>query len=213
MRTIIATDIHGITREMRSMLEIFGTDAIFLSPWQMDVCPFKDEQEAVCEFVAHNGIESYAEKIRLAANNEPAFIVAFSVGATAAWIYSASSESNPLSVATLFYGSRIRDYSSLVPRFGVTAIFAEQEPSFSPVELAKSIAGKDVLAAVEPHTAHGFMNPRSKNHVPSLCSAYLRELIRKRESHRSGLSAVLNRHSSDSHSVAQGCETEPRRAT
>ena len=176
MRTIIATDIHGVTAELRSMIEPLVSGAIFLSPWDTETCPFTNEQEAVSTFISQNGIESYAEKISAAANHEPAYIIGFSVGASAAWLHSASNNCNLNSVATLFYGSRIRDYSSLVPRINITAIFAETESSFSPDEIARTIARDNVHTFIESGTFHGFMNPRSANFAPTQCSAHLQKL-------------------------------------
>ena len=176
MRIIVAADIHGVTDELRSMMGAVARGAIFLSPWDTDACPFAYEQAAVSAFVSNRGIESYADKIALMANEEPAYIVGFSVGASAAWLHSASSRCNPNSAATLFYGSRIRDYSSLEPRIGVTAIFAETESSFSPAEIARTIARDNVRTCVEPGTFHGFMNSRSANYAPKQCLAHLQAL-------------------------------------
>lgn len=176
MRVIIAADIHGVTTELRSMMEPVASGAIYLSPWDTDACPFDNEREAVSEFISRRGIESYAEKIALTATDEPAYIVGFSVGASAAWLYSASSRCHPNSEATLFYGSRIRDYSSRVPGIRVTAVFAETEPSFSSAKIATAIAGDNVSTFIEPGTFHGFMNPRSANYSATPCRAHLRSL-------------------------------------
>lgn len=176
MKTIIAADIHGVTAELRAMLQPIVGDAVFLSPWDTDVSPFADEGEAVATFIARDGIATYAQKITATAASEPAFIVAFSVGASAAWLHAASGDGNPHSTATLFYGSRIRDYASLKPRFDITAIFAETEASFSPARLADIIAGGRVRAFVEPGTLHGFMNPRSPNFAADRCADHLQRL-------------------------------------
>lgn len=176
MKVIIATDIHGITPEFRSMFEPIARDALFLSPWDCDTNPFENEQEAVSVFIAQNGLQSYAEKISAAANAEPAYIIGFSVGASAAWLHCASSHCNPKSVATLFYGSRIRDFTFLELKINMTVVFAETEPSFLPDQVAKIITSENVLTIIEPNTFHGFMNPRSSNFSPTLCSMYLQRL-------------------------------------
>jgi hypothetical protein len=176
MKTIVVADIHGVTTELRAMLEPVVGDALFLSPWDSDVCPWRDEGEAVATFIARDGIATYAQKIAAAAAGEPAFIIAFSVGASAAWLHAASGGGNPHSAATLFYGSRIRDYASLKPRFDVTAIFAETEASFLPARLAGIIAGDRVRTFIEPDTLHGFMNPCSANYAAARCASHLQEL-------------------------------------
>jgi dienelactone hydrolase len=176
MKILIATDIHGITAELRSMIEPVISGAVFLSPWDTETSPFSDEQEAVSSFISRNGIETYAEKIASAANQEAAFIIGFSVGASAAWLHSASQRCHLNSVATLFYGSRIRDYSLLVPRINITAIFAATESSFSPDQIAAIIARDNVQTLIEPGTFHGFMNPLSANFAATQCTAHLHKL-------------------------------------
>jgi len=176
VRTIVAADIHGVTAALRSLIRPFASEATFVSPWERDGCPYASEQQAHSALIAKNGIESYAEKISAAAGDEPAFIIAFSVGASAAWLHAASGKGHPASLATLFYGSRIRDYSTLIPSFAITAIFAETEASFSPVQLAKIIASDRVHTAIEMGTGHGFMNPCSTNFSAAQCSAHLQKL-------------------------------------
>jgi dienelactone hydrolase len=176
MKVIVAADIHGVTWQLRAMIRPLAEAAIFLSPWDGDACPFPNEQDAHAAFIAGTGLESYAKKIAAAAGNDPAFIVGFSVGASAAWLHAASGDGHAASVATLYYGSRIRDHSSRVPRFRITAIFAEAEPSFVPAQLARIIASDRVHVAIEPGTAHGFMNPCSANFEADRCTAHLQEL-------------------------------------
>ncbi len=190
MLILIATDIHGITAELRSLLAPLGRDAVFVSPWDTDACPYANEQEAVSVFIAQNGIASYAEKIAATAGQGPVFLIGFSVGATAAWVYAAQHDCHPHSLATLFYGSRIRDYSGLIPKIAVTAVFAEQEPSFLPAELAQAIARDPVRASVEPGTLHGFMNPCSAHYAPAACARYLQALITESARHHQLLGAT-----------------------
>ena len=175
-RTIVAADVHGVTARLRSLLGPLCGDAIFVSPWDGDGCPYASEQQAHSAFLANHGMASYADKIAAAAGDEPAFIVAFSVGASAAWLHAASGKGHPDSRATLFYGSRIRDYSSLIPRFAITAVFAESEPSFSPAGLAQIIASDRVHTVIESGTAHGFMNPLSPNFATRQCLLHLQRL-------------------------------------
>ena len=85
MRTIVAADLHGVTGPLRSLLAQVDGDAVFVSPWAGDACPFADEAAAHAAFIAQNGGERYAEKIAAVAASDPVFIVAFSVGASASW--------------------------------------------------------------------------------------------------------------------------------
>lgn len=176
MRIVVAADIHGVTAALRSTIGRLAGDALLVSPWDADACPFANEHDAHAAFIAARGIESYARKIAAAAAADPAFIIAFSVGASATWLHAASGQGHPASVATLFYGSRIRDYLSLTPNFAITAIFAESEASCAPVRVARAIASDRVHASIEPGTGHGFMNPASANFSPALCAAHLQKL-------------------------------------
>ena len=83
MRVIVATDIHGISPQFRSMIEPTVGKAVFLSLWDTETCPYADEHKAVSAFISQNGIERYAAKISAAANGEPAYIVGFSVSGLA----------------------------------------------------------------------------------------------------------------------------------
>ena len=189
MRTIVAADLHGVTAGLRSLITPFVCEAIFVSPWDGDGCPFASEQQAHSALMAKKGIESYADKISAAAGNEPAFIIAFSAGASAAWLHAASGKGHPDSLATLFYGSRIRDYSTLIPRFNITVVFAESEASFSPAGLAQIIASDRVHTVIESGTAHGFMNPCSPNYAADRCSAQLQKLALALAEFRASLAA------------------------
>lgn len=180
MKTIVAADIHGVSAPLRALLAPLFGDVVLLSPWAGEGCPYASESQAHAAFIAARGVLSYAARIAQAAGDEPAFIVAFSVGASAAWLYAASDGAHPRSVATLFYGSRIRDHGSLAPKFDVTAVFAQSEASFCPAELARRIAGGRVRAYLEAGTAHGFMNPLSANYRATLAAAYLERLAKAR---------------------------------
>lgn len=176
VKTIVAADLHGVTRELRALFAPLAGDALFVSPWPGDGCPYASEQQAHAAFIAADGVAAYAAKIAALLAGEAAFIVAFSVGASAAWVHAASAAADRRSVATLYYGSRIREHASLVPRFPVHAVFAASEPSFSPAALARRIAGGNVSCLVEAGTAHGFMNPCSPNFAAGPCAAQLQRL-------------------------------------
>ena len=184
MKTIVAADLYGVTRELRAQLAPLAADTIFVSPWATDGCPYASEREAHAAFIAGDGLARYAARIAEAAGDAAAYFVAFSVGASAVWLHAASEKANAASAATLFYGSRIRDYAALVPRFAIEAIFAQEEAAFSPAELAARIAGPRVHATVVAATAHGFMNPLSPGYSAGHCATFLRRLVAERARHR-----------------------------
>ena len=184
MKTIVAADLYGVTRALREQFAPLADDTIFVSPWATDECPYASESEAHAAFIAGDGLARYAERIGAVAGGEPAFIVAFSVGASAAWIHTARECAHPASVATLFYGSRIRDHATLTPRCEISAIFAQNEAAFAPADLLPRIAGPRVHAEIVAGTAHGFMNPLSPGYCAAHCAAFLRRIVGARACHR-----------------------------
>ena len=184
MRTIVVADLYGVTRELRALLAPLADDAVFISPWDGDACPHASEREAHTAFIAGDGLARYAERIAEVAGEAPACFVAFSVGASAVWLHAASARAHPASVATLFYGSRIRDYAQLVPRFAVDAVFAQHEASFAPADLLARIAGGRVRAGIVAGSAHGFMNPLSPGYDAGLSRVYVARLVAARERQR-----------------------------
>ena len=170
-RIVVAADIHGATDGACALAERLGAE--LFSPWPAGVCPYPSEAAAHAAFIADGGIEAYAARLSEALHTTPAFIVGFSVGATAAWLHAASDEAAASSEAWLFYGSRIRLHADLTPKFPVRVVFAEHEAAFSPAELAPRIAGERVCVVVEPNVAHGFMNAHSENFSAGLCEHYI----------------------------------------
>lgn len=181
MKTIIASDIHGIRNELKDLLAPLGDQLTFLSPWEGEGCPYASEQLAHQALMADKGIEAYAGKIAECAGGEPVFLIAFSVGATAAWLHACSERAHPGSAGVLFYGSRIRDHAQRVPKFPIDAIFAEREASFEPGDLLRAISGEKVDCAIVPGTAHGFMNPCSANFDAALARRLLGKLVTARQ--------------------------------
>jgi dienelactone hydrolase len=161
MNSIVASDIYGITPELRALARSLGEGAILLSPWAGDGCPYASEAQAHAAFVAADGLAAYADKLSAAAGSSPVFLVGFSVGATAAWLYAAQQCTHAQSRALLYYGSRIRFYTALKPSFPVRAFFAEHEAAFAPADIVPLIASNTVAVQIVPGSSHGFMNPRS----------------------------------------------------
>ncbi len=179
MQIIVATDIHGINDSLKAMFEDFNNEIKFLWPWNTDKCPYKTEQEAVAAFHSQNGLVTYQQKIAEAAGSKPSFLIGFSVGATSMWLYAASENCHPDSHAQLIYGSRIRDYLSIVPRCKASLIFAEHESSFRPESVATKMMNTPVACTIIKNTRHGFMNP----HSPHYDEALTRQQLAQMKSH------------------------------
>lgn len=176
MKIIVASDIYGITPAVRSLAESLGRHSVVLAPWDGEGCPYATEQEAHAAIVAGDGLAGYTARVTAAAGEAPAFLVGFSVGATAIWLHAAGAGCHPDSRAVLFYGSRIRNHLALRPRCRVRAIFAEHEAAFAPKDIVARIASENVAVHIEPGASHGFMNPLSPGYDAALERKYV-ELI------------------------------------
>lgn len=185
MKTLVITDLYGITAELKALLAPLGDSLQYLSPWLGEGCPFPDEGGAHRAFIAEEGFAAYVRRIERACGGEPAFLFAFSVGATAAWLHACSGEAHPESSAVLFYGSRIREHAQRVPKFPLEAIFAEREAAFEPRELVLSLNRARFDARIVPGTAHGFMNPCSPNYDADIAARWIDEIADRRR-RRSG---------------------------
>lgn len=176
MQILVATDIHGINDQLKALFQEFGQAIQFLSPWDTDKCPYKTEQEAVAAFHSQNGLVTYQQKIAEAAGITPCFLIGFSVGATSMWLYTVSENCHPDSHAQLIYGSRIRDYLSIVPRCKTSLIFAEHESSFQPESVATKMMNTPVACTIIKNTRHGFMNPHSPHYDEALTRQQLAQM-------------------------------------
>ncbi|MHC1789380.1 dienelactone hydrolase family protein [Solidesulfovibrio sp.] len=178
MHMIVAADIYGITPALAALAGSLDRQAVVLSPWDGEGCPFATEAAAHTAFVAGEGVAGYAARVTAAAGDAPAFLLGFSAGATAVWLHAAGAGCHPASRAVLFYGSRIRNHLALRPRCRVQAIFAEVEAAFDPKTLIAQIVSENVTVHIEPGAAHGFMNPLS----PGYCADFARkygEMVRQ----------------------------------
>ncbi|MDR3641560.1 MAG: hydrolase [Humidesulfovibrio sp.] len=176
---LIATDIFGATPEILALAKTLGAETLIVSPYGLEHMEFSDQHEAYAAFTARTSFPAYAEALRsaLAASARPVDLaLGFSVGATALWLCLAEEAPWLPRCAALYYGSRIRDHAELSPRRPTRLIFAEQEPGFSPEDLAARLRARGLDARLRPGSAHGFMNPRSPGFDATLYASELAEL-------------------------------------
>lgn len=180
----LATDVFGVTDEVRTLERQFPARVVTLSPYP-DAVAFADEQEGYAAFMEAGGVTAYARRVaeglRSGVPSQSKacdLAIGFSAGATALWLCLAESglDAHLPRRTELYYGSRIRDHASLRPRRPVRLIFAEREASFDPVVLAAQLRGQGVEAAVLPGTAHGFMNPLSPGFDPHVMASEVHRL-------------------------------------
>ncbi len=83
-------------------------------------------------------------------------IIGFSFGATIAWLCS----NNPsVHKVVGFYGSRIRQYTDVIPNAETILIFGEQEKSFNPIDLKTSLSAYPNVLINNVEGEHGFADP------------------------------------------------------
>lgn len=88
-------------------------------------------------------------------------LIGFSVGATIAWL---CSEHPSVHKVVGFYGSRIRQYTDVIPNAETILIFGEQEKSFNPVDLKIRLAAYPNVLINIVEAAHGFADPYSSKY-------------------------------------------------
>lgn len=103
------------------------------------------------------------------------FIIGFSIGATLAWL--CSQQAGLYSGAVSFYGSRIRDYTNVVPKCPVLLFFPRREESFDVKHLIHELSGKHNTSIVQVNALHGFTNPLSGTYCPEASDAAITQAI------------------------------------
>jgi dienelactone hydrolase len=176
---LIATDVFGNTPAIASVCRQLQMPCLVLSPFEADF-QVHTEQQAYQAFLASGGVAAYAKKILrcMEGQTQLQHFIGFSVGASAWWMESAA-RAAPLRSATLFYGSRIRNYLDMVSHCPTHFIFAEQEAAFQVKQVVKSLQDRGHEAEVALGCRHGFMNPYSSGFSLKTQTRYLEILAAK----------------------------------
>ena len=179
MTVLIATDVFGITPAVHSLVRSLGSSCLLVSPFDDANISYQSEQLAYQAFLAGGGVAHYAARIQSVMAKGAAdirFAIGFSAGASALWLASTTPGFGRLHMLTLFYGSRIRDYASLMPLCPARLVFAEREPAFEPAALAAELQAKGHSVELAKNTSHGFMNPYSGGFCVKSQARYTAEL-------------------------------------
>lgn len=138
---VVLHEIYGINEHIKDVCAEYhdrGFD-VYCPPLFEHGIPFKYEQQdqAYKNFANTCGFD--ATKINLLLGEirgeyKKIIMIGFSVGATIAWL---SAESNLCDGIVCYYGSRIRDYTDIMPQCPVLVIMAQFEKSFDPSVLQK----------------------------------------------------------------------------
>lgn len=167
---IVLHEIYGINQHIKTVCSKFsmqGYDVICPDLINMDE-PFSYDlqEEAYQHFMNNIGFDSAVKQVKQAIvrakkQYNKVYLSGYSAGATIAWL--CSGEENMCSGIIGYYGSRIRDYTDVVPKCPVLLIFADQEKSFDVDRLADSLKDKNIDIHILSGK-HGFCDPFSKSY-------------------------------------------------
>ncbi|MEH6889387.1 dienelactone hydrolase family protein [Bacillus sp. JJ864] len=167
---LLLHEIYGINEHIEHVIQTFSSSTIDV------VCPnllqryspfdYDQETEAYLHFMNNIGFEKGKQQIdslltELQNNYASVGVLGFSVGATIAWL---CSEDTRIDFVIGCYGSRIRDYTNIVPKCPALLLFPANETSFSVSALIGSLQDKShqLLNIKQLNGEHGFLDPFSK---------------------------------------------------
>ncbi|OCL26668.1 hypothetical protein U472_11870 [Orenia metallireducens] len=181
---VLLHEIYGINQHMEDI-------AKRLSEYQVDViCPnllerdgsysYCDEAEAYQNFKENIGFAVGVEKVKellYQIRDEYEFIIVlgFSIGATIAWL--CSDEEGLCDMIIGYYGSRIRDYTEVIPKCPTLLFFPESEVSFNPVDLIEILKDKRNVIIQQFQGKHGFSDLYSDKYCSNSATRAEREMI------------------------------------
>jgi Dienelactone hydrolase and related enzymes len=173
---IVLHEIYGInehiTKTCRGLADA-GYDVV--CPDLLDGRPpydYSREEEAYRYFLNFAGLEPSAKRVAFLARQEEReyrhiFLLGYSAGATIAWLcggdFGKYDGSLVYSGIICYYGSRIRDYTELMPKCPALLLFAEEEKAFDPLQLSSDL-GKEKTEVHILKGMHGFADPYSPNY-------------------------------------------------
>ena len=167
---ILLHEIYGVNAHMKhyaTFLYEKGFDVYVPNLLQRATAfSYEEEELAYQNFMGNIGFEKAKNDVDTLINNlskeyEQIRIVGFSVGATIAWL---CSDNIYVHKVVGFYGSRIRQYTDIVPNAETVLLFGKQEKSFDPLELKTNL---DVYSNVRISIVegeHGFADPYSSKY-------------------------------------------------
>ena len=179
MNIILVSDVFGVTPALLAISEKLGSCTI-VDPYNGQIMAFQNEAEAYSYFVKEIGLDNYLSGLLQAVESikHQVTLIGFSVGASIIWRLSEKEGNDFIKQAFCYYGSQIRNFTQIKPRFKVCLVFPKSEPHFDIVELQKKLCRKANVKTENVEYLHGFMNYYSNNynsfgcreHINLLCS-------------------------------------------
>lgn len=121
---------------------------------------YSQQAEAYAYFANSVGFQVANRVVQLVDEVRPSYnkvlLVGYSIGATIAWLTAARAHCDGL---IGYYGSRIRDFMTIVPTCPALLLFASQEKSFDAAVLVSAFEQSDTITAHLLRGSHGFCDP------------------------------------------------------
>jgi dienelactone hydrolase len=165
MSIILVSDVFGVTPALLAMSKKLG-ECTIVDPYNGQMMAFENEAAAYSTFVETVGLDNYLSCLIKVVETieQPTRLIGFSVGAAIIWRLS-EDKCNPLiQQAFCFYGSQIRNFTELSPKFAVNLVFPHSEPHFDVTALHYILAKKLNIDTKIVKYSHGFMNQNSNNY-------------------------------------------------
>ncbi|MCM3359677.1 dienelactone hydrolase family protein [Psychrobacillus sp. MER TA 171] len=167
---ILLHEIYGVNAHMKyyaNFLYQKGFDVYVPNLLQKDtVFSYEEEELAYQNFMGDIGFKKAKNDVDILINDlskeyNQIHIVGFSIGATIAWL---CSNNNYVYKVIGFYGSRIRQYTDIVPNAEIVLLFGKQEKSFNPIELKTNLNAYSNVRISIVDGEHGFADPYSSKY-------------------------------------------------
>lgn len=167
---IILHEIYGINHHIKHYADVLyqkGFD-VYVPNLLQRSAPFSYEEEEIAyeNFITNVGFQNAHDQVHtlithLSEVYSHIRIIGFSVGATVAWL---CSEHPSVHKVVGFYGSRIRQYTHVMPLAETILLFGEQEKSFNPFDLKTSLSTYPNVVVKIVEGEHGFADPYSSKY-------------------------------------------------
>jgi len=169
MILLVVSDIFGSTKPLNdfaAQLLSFYSEIIVIDPYGGQNIQFSNEEEAYKHFQINCGIKQLTKQLaeEVEKSKDTVDIIGFSVGGTAAWEISGIETSKSIRSIVCFYSSRIREKTSIAPRFSTTVVFPAFEKSFDLEPIVQAVERNTSVEVIRTNYLHGFMNKKSENY-------------------------------------------------
>lgn len=179
---IILHEIYGINQFIKDICFQYHDEGYdIFCPSLFDdkaVFSYTDSQRAYDTFINTIGFDIYTQinKLidQLKTSYQSVILIGFSIGATIAWRCSETSSCNGVLCC---YGSHIRDYLTVIPKYPVLLLFAKYD-SFDVISVCNQLQKRNHTKIKIMEANHGFIDSYSSYYSTSQAQLY--NLYRKK---------------------------------